>query len=156
MIDIGTANVTPVSEPPYFQQYRDRGATPLSDWADAESQQTAIVGFVPPAILRAAVGGLTSLDLRQIPQIDSNGSADDAELSVIDTYGESRLALLVQKYEGQNTREDSARLEILTQRLRRLSPRVTTEDLTTLTFMVEQIEEISTNMDELRTKFELT
>jgi len=66
---------------------------------------------------------------------------------------ESRIALLVQRYEGKSTREDNARLEILTQRIRRLSPRVTTNDLGVLTVMVDEIEEISLGLDELRKKF---
>ncbi|MBN1610022.1 MAG: hypothetical protein JW940_25575 [Polyangiaceae bacterium] len=42
---------------------------------------------------------------------------------------DARVALLARSLEGSLSAEDSARLQILTQRLRRLVPRVTGEDL---------------------------
>jgi hypothetical protein len=72
-----------------------------------------------------------------------------------DRARDARVVLLARKYEGISTTEDEARIEILTQRLRRLSPRVTPKDLDQLTLMVGQLEEVSSNLDEIRSKFGL-
>lgn len=74
----------------------------------------------------------------------------------LDAASDARVSLLVQKYEGKSTKEDSARLEILTQRLRRLSPRVTSEDIAALGIMVDQLEEISDDIDQIAKKFDVT
>lgn len=76
---------------------------------------------------------------------------DDA----VDRARDARVALLARKYEGVSTTEDEARIEILTQRLRKLSPRVTTTDLDNLSTMIGQLEEVSSNLDEIRSKFGL-
>lgn len=68
---------------------------------------------------------------------------------------DARVALLARKYEGVSTTEDEARIEILTQRLRKLSPRVTTKDLDNVSAMLGQLEEVSSNLDEIRGKFGL-
>ena len=77
--------------------------------------------------------------------------ADDPVIRVRD----ERVALLVRKYEGMSTTEDEARFQILTQRLRRLSPRVTPEDLNSLSTMVGHLEETSADLDAIRGKFGL-
>ena len=111
MIDFGIAlDVTPVMNYPYFQEYYDKGATPLSDRTGGENQQTEIVGFKPPSIQRVAGSTPTPFDLRQPPNTQAIGYAEPVQQSPIDAAGESRTALLVQKYEGNFTREDNARL----------------------------------------------
>lgn len=50
---------------------------------------------------------------------------------------QERVALLTRKYAGIFTTEDEARLHVLTERLRRLSPRVIHEDLNRLSTMVD-------------------
>jgi hypothetical protein len=69
--------------------------------------------------------------------------------------GEARVALLARKYASISTTEDDARFQILTQRLGRLSPRVTPEDLNSLSTMVGRLEEMSADLDEIRGKFGL-
>ena len=68
---------------------------------------------------------------------------------------DARLTLLAKKYEGVSTTEDDARLMILTQRLRKLSPRVTSGDVEKLTTMVGQLEQVSSNLEEVRRKLGL-
>lgn len=52
-------------------------------------------------------------------------------------------------------REYSARLGILTERLRRPSPRVTADDLEVLTEMIDEVEKISQSLKDTRKKFEI-
>lgn len=67
----------------------------------------------------------------------------------------ARVALLARKCEGLSTVEDDARLAILTARLRKLTPRVTSADLDNLTTMVGELEQVSANLDAIRSKFGL-
>lgn len=72
-----------------------------------------------------------------------------------DRARDARVALLARKYEGISTVEDDARLAILTARLRKLSPRVTSADIDKLTTMVGELEQVSSNLEEIRRKFGL-
>lgn len=67
-----------------------------------------------------------------------------------------RLAILARKYEGtQLTREDEARVAILTQRLRRLLPRVTAKSWTIAEESVEELEAVAASVVEIRAKYGL-
>lgn len=67
-----------------------------------------------------------------------------------------RLAILAKKYEGtQLTREDEARVAILTQRLRRLLPRITTKSWTIAEESVGELEAVAANVGEIRAKYGL-
>jgi len=87
----------------------------------------------------------TPLPVREIPSADPVARARDM-----------RVSLLARKYEGLSTVEDDARLAILTARLRKLAPRVTAADIDNLTTMVAELEQVSANLDEIRSKFGLT
>lgn len=73
----------------------------------------------------------------------------------VDRARDARVALLARKYEGLSTVEDDARLAILTARLRKLSPRVTNADLDRLTTIVGELEQVSSNLDAIRSRFGL-
>lgn len=67
-----------------------------------------------------------------------------------------RLAILAKKYEGtQLTREDEARVAILTQRLRRLVPRVTAKSWTMAEESVTELEDVASRVEEIRRKYGL-
>jgi hypothetical protein len=68
---------------------------------------------------------------------------------------DARLALLARKYEGTASIEDGARLQILTERLRKLSPRVTSEDVAQVEDMVSEAERIAARLDAVKKKFRL-
>lgn len=92
---------------------------------------------------------LTNLlvESRAVSKMPAENAADRAR--------DTRVALLARKYEGLSTVEDDARLAILTARLRKLSPRVTSADIDSLTTMVGELEQVSSNLDEIRSKFGL-
>lgn len=68
---------------------------------------------------------------------------------------DARLALLARKYEGAASVEDTARLQILTERLRKLSPRVTDKDVEQVAEMVADAEGIAARLAAVKEKFGL-
>lgn len=69
---------------------------------------------------------------------------------------EHRLELLAKKYEGTAlSREDEARIAILTQRLRRLAPRVSHVAWTIAEESVAQLESVSERINEISKKYGL-
>ncbi len=82
------------------------------------------------------------------PRLRPDEPADPADLA-----RDARVALLARNCEGTSTVEDDARFEILTQRLRKLRPRVEREDIGAISDMVDQLETVSDNLDEIRSKF---
>lgn len=120
-------------------------------------QQTVFISYRSsvPCMHRGGVSTATAAELREaFPSKSLEQLAPEADDPVI-RAGEARVALLARKYASISTTEDDARLQILTQRLRRLSPRVTPEDLNSLSTMVGQLEETSADLAEIRAKFGL-
>ncbi len=68
---------------------------------------------------------------------------------------DARLALLARKYEGRASVEDTARLQILNERLRRLAPRVTREDVEVVVEMVADAEGIASRLTAMKAKLGL-
>ncbi|HVW63470.1 MAG TPA: hypothetical protein VHB01_00525 [Nitrosospira sp.] len=155
MFDFGLPiDMTPVSNSPHYQEYHDRGRTPLSDGKHRLSP-THVVSEISP------IGRFTISSTR----IESEPLQEQQKLIVDDTEEfyppyleearDSRIALLVKKYEGAtaSTSEDSARFDILTERLRRLSPRSGPNDLEVLTGMMDQIERVTADLINLRNEY---
>ncbi|MDH5674634.1 MAG: hypothetical protein OEZ06_21075 [Myxococcales bacterium] len=78
-------------------------------------------------------------------------SEDDAVTKARD----ARVALLARRFAGRTSTEDEARFAILTERLRRLSPRVTHEMIQRLGEMINAAEDVSEELDAIRESFEL-
>lgn len=147
-------DITPVSTPPHYREYGGGGRTPLSD-RDVSSSPTYIFSYKPHLGHFTISSTPTQSDvLREHQQLISN-EAEKPISSNIDEIRDSRISLLVQKYEGAATSEDSARLDILTQRLRRLSPRSAPDELDMITVMVDKIEQVSDNIKELKAKYKI-
>ena len=66
-----------------------------------------------------------------------------------------RIELLVRKFDKTSTTEDDARFHILTQKLRRLVPRVTERETNQLASTVAMIEELTADLDATKTKYGL-
>ena len=143
-------DITPVSTPPHFQEYRDKGRTQLSD-RELSPAATHIVDR-EPRLGQFRLEAATPTEL-EILHDTRNSSIGDTDLSNIDETRDSRITLLIQKYEGAATIEDSARLDILTQRLRQLSPRSGPYDIEILSAMVDEVEQVSDDINKLREKY---
>ena len=153
MIDSGNMlDVTAVTGSPYFQEYRDKGATSFTT-----PQRTGIAGtlfhfYSQPSLERG--GSFTPIEAETSPPTQNDGSRENRiEVSPIDTARDTRISLLAMKFEGQTSRENEARMEILTRRLRCLSPRVTHDDIAQLDAVVSEIEDISVSVEALKEKY---
>lgn len=77
------------------------------------------------------------------------------ELSAADIANQSRLELLARKYvSGQLSTEESARLAIVSERVRRLIPRVTLQDFERLEGLGMELKQIESNNADLRRRIE--
>jgi len=93
------------------------------------------------------------------------GIENELDLTVRDAEGErpdpsestnnERLVFLARKYAGQASREDNARLEILTQKVRGLMPRVSTSDIDRLSAIADEFADIKKAHQILREKLDL-
>ena len=161
MLDVGTfSDITAPNAYPFEER---RGRRRL--WEETVVGERPVSAFQPtvfvsywssvPFMHRGGESTATAAELREaFPSKSLEQLAPEADDPVIRAR-DARVALLARKYESISTREDDARLQILTQRLRRLSPRVTPEDLNSLSTMVDQLEETSADLDEIRAKFGL-
>ncbi len=151
--DITAANVHTFEE---RRGRRGREETVVGERPVSAFQQSVFVSYrlSVPSINRGGASTATAAELREAFPSELEQLAPEADDPVIRAR-DARVALLARKYESISTTEDDARLQILTQRLRRLSPRVTREDLNSLSTMVGQLEETSADLDEIRGKFGL-
>ena len=76
--------------------------------------------------------------------------------SPLETSRDQRLAILAREFEGiKLTREDEARLAIVTQRLRRLAPKITTRSWTIAEEVLAELEGVSARIDDIGAKYGL-
>jgi len=152
-----------ITQPAYHQEYKisDKKVAPNYHIKNVGLDQTPIIGT-------QVIGILRSLPISQtITEMENQGSQmlsvfetllrdeDSNEDPQIVAARDSRITLLVKKYEGNTDREDNARLEILTQRLRKLSPIVTNHELTSATEIVDDLEAISSRLNTVMERYGL-
>jgi hypothetical protein len=115
--------------------------------------ETLFIGFhgEVPLLKRQTDPTPTTEELRTGRGGNPRGQSDDEVLKARD----ARLALLARKYEGVASAEDGARLQILTERLRKLAPRVTPHDLEQVVEMVADAESIAARLAAVKDKFGL-
>jgi hypothetical protein len=116
-------------------------------------EETLFIGFrgEVPLLKRQTDSTPTAEELRAGQGVSPRGQEDDDVLKARD----ARLALLARKYEGAASVEDTARLQILTERLRKLSPRVTEKDVEQVAEMVADAEGIAARLAAVKEKFGL-
>jgi hypothetical protein len=155
MFDFGLPiDMTPVSNSPHYQEYHDRGRTPLSDGKHRLSPTYVVSQISPIGRFAMSSTRIESESLQEQQKLIVDDT-EESHLPYLKEARDSRIALLVKKYEGAaaSTNEDSARLDILTERLRRLSPRSGPNDLEVLTAVMDQIENVSANLLNLRNEY---
>lgn len=110
---------------------------------------TLFVSSPSVSLNRASTLTASSQDVSDHSEAKFSNAGQAASSDVLDPVCRNRTMLLVRKYVGNSSVEDNARFEILTQRLRNLDPRVTTEQFTALDSMVDRLEARSAEMDEI-------
>lgn len=132
-------DVTPIGD-----SRRDRGVlighyTPISEPPSIGREQTMFVvlsnGFEERRASLATVTGEQPKGHR--PEATTQPLLQEA---LLEKTANDRTVLLARKYAGQGDNEQLARLEILTQRMRKLVPRVTPEAVDAIENSLSQIE----------------
>jgi hypothetical protein len=116
-------------------------------------EETLLIGFQEevPRLKRQTDSTQTTEELRAGAGAGQRDQDDGESLTARDV----RLALLARKYEGDVSVEDTARMQILIERLRKLSPRVTDRDVEHVAEMVADAEDISARLAAVKEKFGL-
>jgi hypothetical protein len=149
-------DVTPTTDTLY-EEKRGREETVVGNFEKQRRavEETLFIGYQGqvPLLKREADSTATAEELRapREQQVSHRDQDDDEVLKARDV----RLALLARKYEGVASVEDTARLQILTERLRKLSPRVTDKDVEQITEMVAEAEGIAARLAAVKEKFGL-
>jgi len=80
---------------------------------------------------------------------------DEARGIELENLASARIALLERKYDGLATAEDEARLAALTARMRELDPRVTKAERAALASTVAELDDVSSRLQAIRSRFGL-
>jgi len=147
-------DLTPTISTAYEEKRgREETAVVSSQRERPKFDETLFIGFQGevPLLKRQTDPTPTAEELRTGQGGNPRGQSDDEVLEARDT----RLALLARKYEGVASVEDGARLRILTERLRKLAPRVTHHDLEQVVEMVADAEGIAARLAAVKDKFGL-
>lgn len=162
MLDVVQSNLTSTS------------LMPASNLREESNARFTLVGIGPsrgPLVLAAgtataepyvqprAEASRTLQELREHPvfgELWRSPRPAEPEQTALDAAREHRLAILARQFEGAElTREDEARVAILTQRLRRLAPRVTHLSWTIAEASVTELEAVSASIEDISAKYGL-
>lgn len=154
MTDFNAIDITAITGPSYFQEYRDKSQTP---WSRPPS---LTIGVKLPTSNVAEVKKSTDetpLANRYLNSLKTkiDDDVDPSEVDPLFATKQSRIKLLMMKYEGTAQREDSIRLEMLTQRINRLEPRITENEIAKLDLATAIIENLSDDIDDILHQLEL-
>jgi hypothetical protein len=105
--------------------------------------------------MRTPVGGeVLEDDVAEHAPITDPGPESEARDEISEAR-DRRIELLVRKFDKVSTTEDDARFHILTQKLRRLVPRVSERETIQLASTVAMIEEFTADLDATKKKYGL-
>ncbi len=155
--------IAPVDTADYLNagldERKGREETRRPDFAAYELQETVFVAYESnlPPLQSMGQQTQTSEDVvRHRPfRIVPEKRRRSVDVNEIEKARAARLRLLAREQEGAASPEDSARFEILTQRLRRLSPRVGEQDIEVIANMLDDAEAISETVEAIRKKYGL-
>jgi hypothetical protein len=120
-------------------------------------EQTPFVAYIDsvPLVIRQPTGTVTIAELQRQGFAGLTFNSPDESQDELSSASEARLNLLARKYEGTWNSENEARFQILTQRLRRLDPRVTSKELDSMKTVVGQLEDVSSMLSDIQQKFRI-
>jgi len=139
--------------PIQFQEVRKGGETQRFQQESFVITQTELPQSSSSLFRTTSNGTMTGKEVRQ--SVERPPAEDVRTLSdvIADTTVRDRTRLLIQKFAGTESRESNARLDILTERLRRLNPRVTDKDFDHLSALVDKLEATSDSLAKLKQKY---
>jgi hypothetical protein len=151
------ADATPTTVTAYEDRRGREETALLTERSAVVSAETAFVSYwdLVPLVRREGLATLTIADQQKTAAQEPGGGVVQHREDAVARARDARIALLARRYEGGSSVEDDARIEILTLRLRKLSPRVTKSDVEGVEKMVADLEEVAANLDQIRSKFGL-
>lgn len=154
---VATTDITTSTAFHAREERRGREETLVMDFPRPARVDTSSLVYLSelPSVRHGEGGTPTTAELAQLLRVEKTLKVVSFELDDVERARRARVSLLARKYEGASSVEDDARIDILTERLRRLSPRVTKTDLETMSKMVEDLEEVSLNLEQIRENFGL-
>lgn len=159
MFESMVINQTPVTEPRFGQIYFDKPKTPqYAELVSSQPQSRSSTSARSIQLRKIATSDDLTLTVADLSQRSAKEAvAVDQGISAhteLDKARNLRVVLLAQKFEGKLNRESGARLAILTQRIERLSPRITEANLNVLSGLIDEMEEVSSGIESLRNEFD--
>lgn len=143
--------LTSVSSSTEFLPRADAGLGPRQSMSMRKTATAEIHSF------EQAERSHTLEELQQHPVFGSLWRVPQPEApNPLEATRDHRLAILAREFEGAElTREDEARLAILTQRLRNLAPKVTSKAWTIAEEALAKLEGVAVRIDEIDAKYGL-
>lgn len=118
---------------------------------DTKTQNLPTGRHLQPTVKQST---FVTMDVGSITLFEDDAKALSQEELVIQQTASDRLLLLSRKYEGSvSSREDEARIMVLTERLRRLQPRVDGKAWETIERLTAKAEESDSLIAELKAEF---
>jgi hypothetical protein len=165
MPDIQSVDITNISTPAFVQRISegDSSRTPKAPIQSHPIRGTQVHGasFVFTNATDIPSGGgewIIKVPVMPVPQhvsLSGAGAQPEQEPQPIDLIASDRVKLLAKKYEAGATSEDLARLEILTNRLQKLMPRTTAEDIADVEESADRIAMLVQQVDSLSSEYDL-
>lgn len=121
----------------------------------APVMMTSIIAFSDPFSVPYDMTALVEAEQVEEPSLQRSSHEafhpQDLQTSEAETANRTRLTLLARQYvQEQLSTEDDARLAIVTERVRRLIPRVTADDFEALEYMLQEAARIEASDNERR------
>lgn len=148
-------DTTPLTRPPaVVKPYTDRGQTPFAERPVEFRAQTAPVSSPLVETTNQSDGSATmTTEERHLSASRPNLPQESVFEEQVVKARDARLALLAKQYESRSTREDDARMEILTERMRRLVPSVTPGAIAQLEAVVGRVEQTAAKLDDIKRRY---
>lgn len=151
MIADNFADITPVAEVRAVEKQQQAFTQLDLGPSDVASGQTRFSALTERSPWPTAASG-TGEAIRGVSRADAaiSGVNLGAHAGDIESAASVRALMLARKFGAGSSREQDSRIEILTARLRKLSPRVTDEQIDFQAEMVSKVEAVSSRLAELR------
>lgn len=140
-------------------QRRGRVETTYLELPSSEAQTPFVSLDLATYVVRSEGGTLSAREVAA-PVMRPPVKLEQADSDAITRTSERRIALLDRQAQERHAGrtipiEDSARLDILTERLRQLAPRVTSRDVSQLESMIDTLERTASDLAGIKAEFGL-
>jgi hypothetical protein len=152
VVDLPAIDITPISEARPAPEWIERGGSTALARGNPSSRFDSTVVF-HGRVLEKSSGPVSGASTEEASVLSRHVSHSDRD--PVEVAADSRVMLLAKKFEAGATKEELARIEILSNRLNRLAPRTTPEDIDRLAAAVGEAEAIALDLKSITEQFDL-